>query len=95
MKRKWNCPLCEAHRDIPRKQGYDSTRYFSNTSVQAINRLEKFELIPVHLSINSLNEFCEENMAGSRATEACKPRQVRKEAAVTMSDMCCGQPGHH
>ena len=33
-------------------------------------------------------------MAGSRATEACEPRQVRKEAAVTMSAMCCGKPGH-
>jgi len=33
-------------------------------------------------------------MAGSRATTACEPRQVRKEAAVAMSAMCCGQPGH-
>jgi len=35
-----------------------------------------------------------DNMAGSRATEACEPRQVRKEAAVAMSAMCCGKPGH-
>ena len=29
-------------------------------------------------------------IAGSCATEACEPRQVRKEAAVAMSDVCCG-----
>ena len=33
-------------------------------------------------------------MAGSRATEACEPRQVRKEAAAAMSAVCCGKPGH-
>ena len=33
-------------------------------------------------------------MAGSRTTEACEPRQVRKEAAAAMSTMCCGKPGH-
>ena len=33
-------------------------------------------------------------MAGSRATEACEPRQVRKEAAAAMFSMCCGKPGH-
>jgi len=33
-------------------------------------------------------------VAGSRATEACEPRQVRKEAAAAMSAMCCGKPGH-
>jgi len=49
-------------------------------------------LIPIHLSINSLND--KNNMAGSRATEACEPRQVRKEAAAAMFAMCCGKPGH-
>jgi hypothetical protein len=34
------------------------------------------------------------SVAGSRATEACEPRQVRKEAAAAMSAMCCGKPGH-
>jgi hypothetical protein len=30
-------------------------------------------------------------IAGSRATEGCEPRQVRKEAAVAMTDVCCGE----
>ncbi len=29
-------------------------------------------------------------IAGSRATEGCKPRQVRKEATVAITDVCCG-----
>jgi len=33
-------------------------------------------------------------MAGSRTTEACEPRQVRKEAAAANTTMCCGKPGH-
>ena len=29
-------------------------------------------------------------IAGSRAMKGCKPRQIRKEATVAISDVCCG-----
>jgi len=54
----------------------------------------KFELIPADLSINSFFWSLLKNMAGSRTTKACEPRQVRKEAAVANPIVCCGKPGH-
>jgi len=67
------------------------TTFFFN-----FEKIEKFELIPLALSIKSrLVDFNLKNsVAGSRATVACEPRQVRKEAAAAMSTMCCGKPGH-
>ena len=34
-------------------------------------------------------------IAGSRTTEDCKPRQVRKEAAVAKPTCVTGKPGYH
>ena len=56
--------------------------------------IAKFELIPVDLSIKSLCRYLLKNMAGSRTTKACEPRQVRKEAAAANPIVCCGKPGH-
>ena len=44
----------------------------------------------------SLRQMSIQDMiAGPRATEDCEPRQVRKEAAVAITDVCYGNPGYH
>ena len=44
----------------------------------------------------SLRQMSSQNMiAGPRATEDCEPRQVRKEAAVAITNVCYGNPGYH
>gem|GEM_PF-3816472 len=62
--------------------------------LNAGRRLSKFGLIPVDLSIKSLSQVYIKNMAGSRTTKTCEPRQVRKEAAAANPFVCCGKPGH-
>ncbi len=42
----------------------------------------------------SLRQYINLKIAGPRATTACEPRQVRKEAAVAVTGVCCGQPGY-
>ena len=33
-------------------------------------------------------------IAGPRATSVCEPRQIRKEAAAAVAEVCCGSPGY-
>ena len=54
--------------------------------------IAKFGLIPVDLSIKSLCRYLLKNMAGSRATKACEPRQVRKEAAAAIPSCAAVNP---
>jgi hypothetical protein len=52
-----------------------------------MNRFFEIHLMPNACCL--MPEF--EMIAGSRATEACEPRQVRKEAAAAMTHVCCGE----
>jgi hypothetical protein len=48
----------------------------------------------VRIPLSPPEKLNEGTIAGPRATKGCEPRQVRKEAAATISDVCYGKPGY-